>query len=335
MTSYRNKPNYRLDGNNPLGYMGVKPYTPPQMIVRTSAPTVKDYQGFALGTQWLHYKESSPTLSIQYVLSSVAQGVATWVPLNGTGGNGGFNDINIIYITNTGAGVYTPTAGMVKCTVECVGGGAGGFGFSWVAGPGTDQAIPNYASGSGGGSYCKKLYTSNQIGISQSYTVGSGGDGGVAVPPGFGLAAEPGDNGADTTFGAGPTLITSGGGQAAIINISGIALGGDGGTATGGDINIDGQMGQAYLTGFATVAKIYPNYGSGGNSGLSFGMASPYIPTQTIIGDLVYLGSIPGNNYGSGASGIYFGIEGGPQTTTVNGAAGAQGIIIITEYISG
>lgn len=71
-----------LTPNNSTSYLGVRATTPPQMIVMKRAPTQNDYIGYVLGTQWLEYDPDAPGDATQYVLSSVAQNIAVWVPLN-------------------------------------------------------------------------------------------------------------------------------------------------------------------------------------------------------------------------------------------------------------
>jgi hypothetical protein len=54
----------RLDGTNPLSYMGVRPYTPPQLTVQNHAPTQYDIN-FPLGTFWL----DKPTQKVYELVS--------------------------------------------------------------------------------------------------------------------------------------------------------------------------------------------------------------------------------------------------------------------------
>lgn len=42
----------RLNGLNPLAYLGVEPSTPPQMVQNDRRPTPQDYQNFTVGTLW-------------------------------------------------------------------------------------------------------------------------------------------------------------------------------------------------------------------------------------------------------------------------------------------
>lgn len=291
----------RIDGRNPLGYMGVRPYTPPQMIFMNRRPTANDYQGFTLGTQWIHQKTDTIE-SIQYFLASVSEGVAVWVALNHGSPTPGssIGSINTIYLTTPGAGTYTPSPGMLQCTVECVGGGAGGT-----------------VTGGGGGGYCKKLFNAAQIGVSQTYIIGSGGQGGQLAAPTF-----VGTNGGNTTFGIGPILTANGGIAFSEAYFTPVSPG-LGGSATGGDINISGQAGTYTYPDVAGGHNEQDISGAGGSSGGGFGLGG-----QTMQKDfgLTYPGFNP-TGYGGGAGGI------NPLVPT-NGIDGAPGIIVITEYIS-
>lgn len=74
----------RLDGLNPLSYMGVKPSQPPNLMVKSTAPTANDFQNINIGTFWLVY----PAEQLWFLIS-VAGGTATWVQLYPAGGGGG------------------------------------------------------------------------------------------------------------------------------------------------------------------------------------------------------------------------------------------------------
>lgn len=75
--------NNSVRGLNALGYVGVNAPNPPNTIVETRAPTVNDYAQFNLLDEWLYYTPSSQTI---YILTSKANGVATWANFgSGTG----------------------------------------------------------------------------------------------------------------------------------------------------------------------------------------------------------------------------------------------------------
>lgn len=384
-----------LTANNPTSYLGVKATKPPQMIIMQRAPTQNDVIGYVLGTQWLQYDPDNPTEAVQYVLSSIEQRVATWVPLNqggdsptlpdhsvalGTGvpgfnsastvatigmalvstgatsdpefgivtvsgGGTGLNDCDpyAVYCGGTtgegplqqvsglgsagevltsqgngnlpiwsaagagGAGgpiavqvftsddTYTPTAGMGSCIVECVGAGGGGGSITTAIGG---------AGGGGAGGYTRKFYLAADIGASQPIVVGTGGAATVT--------------GEDTTFGTGGTLITANGGVGGGSGINGI--GGLGGAASGGDVNTKGGAGGS---GCAPVdAADAPTGLSGfGGSGIygSGGLGYPNAATDSV-------GQV-GNLYGGGGSGAVRQTSGSSA-----GGAGANGIVIVTEY---
>jgi len=74
----------RLDGINPLAYMGVKPVQPPNLMIRPVDPTANDFQNINVGTFWLVYPDQR-----LWILISVVGGTATWVQLYPGGGGGG------------------------------------------------------------------------------------------------------------------------------------------------------------------------------------------------------------------------------------------------------
>ncbi|MCK4501014.1 hypothetical protein KAU11_10995, partial [Candidatus Babeliales bacterium] len=179
--------------------------------------------------------------------------------------------------TFTASGTWTKDAGLKYIIVESVGGGGGG-GIALDNGGG---------SGGGGGGYCRELILASSLGATETVTVGTGGATDVA--------------GVDTTFGA---HFTAGGGGAGADETDG----GAGGTATGGDVNIPGEIGER-----SSADTISYKGGNGGASVLGFG------------GDY----GRAGGNYGGGGSG---GFTSG--STDDNGGAGAPGIVIVTEYYS-
>lgn len=209
------------------------------------------------------------------------------------GSSSGFNTINIVKFETSGT--YTPTSGMKFCVVEMVGGGGSTAGLSSTS---AGQYAQN--SGGGGGGYCKKIFTSLDVGASQSITVGVGGA--AAIAGGTGTA------GGNSIFGS---FMTANGGSSSGFGI----FTGAGGIATGGDINIQGQAG--FTSSATTGTPGFP--GAGGSSILGYG-GIVYAVSST---------GNPGQNYGGGASGQY----NTPSSASKGGSAGAPGICIITEYI--
>lgn len=275
------------DGSNPLIYTG----SVPNMVTMPRRPTIQDGINWPLGYWWVIPKRDDAPTEEVWILMSVAQGIAVWKRLGGTSSG---TAVNKMYLTTPGSGTYTPTDGMIQCFVECIGGGGG-----------TSGADASYAGGqiavnaAGGGSYCAKMFTSAQIGASQSYVVGASGSGGVGA---VGSTEVLGANGGSSTFGS---FLTASGGVAGSSVTFGV-----GGTSTGGDINIEGQDGQENSGS--------DSYMKGGNSLYGFGANG------------VFSTSDPNNgkNYGGGGSGYF------KNALPCTGSSGAQGLIIITEYLA-
>ena len=226
--------------------------------------------------------------------------------------------VNIQTFTSTGTSTYTITAGTKFAVVEVLGPGGGGGG--------TTGGASSASAGGGGGSggYGKKVYTIAQLGTGGTVVVGTGGTagtsgGGNGVTGGTSSFA-PATSGATLTCGGGGggtgdagTPITTGGGNFG---------GGGGGSSTNGDINIIGnnggtgivtgaRLGGAINTGLAGVGA-NSIYGGGGASGTGNGPGNTFPPS----------------GFGSGGAGST------SSSASEAGAAGTNGIVIITEYIS-
>lgn len=212
------------------------------------------------------------------------------------------------FFTSTGAYTYTPSTGMLYCRVEAVGAGGGSGGTascngSQVAGGG----------GGGGGGYSQQVFSAATIGVSQAGSIGAGGTAGSA-------GANAGATGGSTTFGA---LLTStgggggAGGAATTLLTAAVAIGGAGGTGSGGTLSLtggDGSASFAYTTNMIVV-------GTGGASAHGNGRVN----NQGLGG-----AGFAGLSYGGGATGA----TSNPSTGPFAGAAGGNGIVIITEFCS-
>lgn len=215
-----------------------------------------------------------------------------------------FTSINVQIFTTSGT--YTPTANMKYCIVELLGGGGGAGGVGVAAS--TEVWIS--ASGAAGG-YCRKVFDSATIGVSQTVTIGAAGVGGAA-------GNNPGTTGGTSNFGS---FLTANGGAfgPSYFSATQSATGGQlGGTATGGDINIQGQNG---FGGFCTGVVLSSAggstlYGQGGIQGSQDN------------------GGLNGNNatgYGAGGSGAG---SVGASAAASKGGDGSPGLCIVTEFIS-
>jgi len=216
--------------------------------------------------------------------------------------------ISVNQIVITTSGIYTPSANMQYCIVEITGGGGGGAGCS----P-TNASQISCAGGGGGGGYCESIFSAADIGASQAFIIGTGGAGG----------GSSGTDGTATTF---MTMTANGGtfGDSLGPSVAGCAQNGLGGTATGGQINLNGQSGLIGM-GFSSTGNFGDSMGGAGGSCIlgTGGQGSGGTGSTTINGG-------NGNNYGGGGGGAAAGYSSGLGGS---GGAGAPGVCIITEYI--
>jgi hypothetical protein len=173
----------------------------------------------------------------------------------------------------TSSGTWTKPTGITKVMVEVQGGGSSGTSAN-------SANSKNTHGGSGG--YAKKLIDVSLI-SSATITVGAGG---------AGVTSFPSNAGGDSIWSDGTNTVTGGGaGAAGTANYTG----GVGGTASGGDLNINGRHGGGYAVYSGTDSM----FGFGGNYGTTATTTNSFEPT----------------GYGSGSVGLY-----------------GDGIVIVTEY---
>lgn len=191
--------------------------------------------------------------------------------------------------------------------VEVVGGGGGGGGAA-----ATSSAQSALGGSGGGGGYSRERIEAVDLGSSVAVTVGAAG---AASATGN----NAGGNGGTSSFGSHCSANGGAGGTgSATLDVNIGKTGGAGGTATGGDINIQGEPGQ--------TGTIVPPRAAGGNGGSSMygrggiGLAG---------GATVSSNGSTGQLYGGGGSG---GINGQSQATARAGGAGAAGVVIVREY---
>lgn len=220
------------------------------------------------------------------------------------------NQINTQTITTTGAFTYTPTTGTKYAIFELQGAGGGCGG---TTGTGGQSAI----SGAGGGGAYIKLLVSGSTNLAA--ITGSVGAGGTAGSSGN----NSGGTGGSTTLviNGGSTWTAAGGiggtGKTSSASSQQSGTPADGGTATNGTngtviLSLNGGQG-AWGASFGNVN--YWASAAGGNSILSAANGN----AQTI----------GGTNYGSGSPG-FFNFTG----ANAAGQAGANGVVVITEFIS-
>lgn len=219
-------------------------------------------------------KESGSTLTLG--------GSGTTVAVHASATTSGFDSGLASVQTFTSSGTWTRPTGITKVMVEVQsGGGSGCYATDAVGGCG------------GGGGYARKFIDVSSI-SSATITVGSGGAG-VS-------SNSVGNDGGNSIWSDGTNTVTANGGAGGTRTQY---YGGVGGTATGGDINIQGQYGQQWG---ATMAA--------GNSVLGHAGLWSYGDTDAWLG----------RGYGGGGSMRYPTFGSGPS------GAGSDGIVIVTEY---
>ena len=300
----------RPDGKNPLIYMG----TVPNMVIMQRRPNPSDGINWQLGYMWAISTDVPSIGGEMWWLASVAHNIATWIRMGSSVSTGAV--IKTTYITAAGSGTFTFDPKMTQVTVECIGGG----GSSNTQDSPFDPNIYINTPG-GGGAYCRRTYTVAQVGSSQSYTIGSGG-----IAPASGT--QDGVDGQDTTFSSGSLLMTAGGGGGGIIPTGTpppgrVNEGGLGGTASGGDLNVDGTDGSVFYGKFpgATPVSIIAN-GVAGNSFYGVGayaISSNVTPVTAVSGA-----------QGAGGGLVVLATASPGQ---IVGGNGGDGLIIVTEYL--
>lgn len=200
---------------------------------------------------------------------------------------------------------WTKPTGLVCVIVKAVGGGGGGGG---TAATGVDSSA--IGGGGGGGGYSESLLMSTDLGATELIAVGAGGAGGSA-------GANNGSTGGNSSFGS-LVLAYGGNGGAGSAGSTGSAGydGGTGGSIGTGDITIPGSQG-----GYGHVAKGAPNMRSYGGQSFMGGMA-----VNTVLNS----DGSAGRAYGGGGSGA----SSGASQSARPGGAGANGVVIVYEYVS-
>lgn len=276
----------------------------------TSAGTILRADGTNWAASTATYPNTTTSQQILYSTAANTIGELTTAnskfPATNSSGTLAMRAFSVVVQTFTGNGTYTPTAGMLYCTIECLGGGAGGGGIAGSA------ATTTSAGGGGAGSYARKTVTAATIGASQTVTVGAAANGGTA-------GNNNGTAGNDTSVGT--ICIGKGGGAGTGSAAGGVGAGGLGGVAGTGDFTPTGQPGFTAI-GSGAATSYFGLGGAGGSSQWGGGGRAP----------VAAIGSTGGNNatnYGSGGSGA----AGHAANANAAGGNGSAGLVVITEYV--
>jgi len=212
--------------------------------------------------------------------------------------------LNVTVLKSGVKATYTKNPYANSLLVECLGGGGGGGGC-YISISGYDSV----GGGGGAGGYCRKWISNPSL--TYTYTIGTGGSGGYAT--------NNGNSGNPTTFGS---LLKANGGLGGYgcsnLPVSGtpgaMIPGGNGGSASGGDVNVIGQVGNRAL--IINGGYFTPGFGGssvyGGSGGWSYQYGNGIDATI---------------NSGSGGGGANCG-----SLSPLTGGSGASGLIIVWEY---
>lgn len=206
--------------------------------------------------------------------------------------------------TFTSGGTYTPNAKMLFCMVEVCGGGGGGGGAQAAA------SQSGAGGGGGAGGYSRSFLSRTTVGAGQTITIGTGGSGGA-------LGFNSGGAGGNSSFGSLVTANGGGGGPGATTTAATqVTVGGLGAPVGTGQVASSGEPGGTGIVTAGSLGQVVGGNGASGffgGGGRSTGVGTPP----------------PGTGYGSGGAGglAYNGVAS-------VGAAGAPGLVIITEYLT-
>jgi len=228
-------------------------------------------------------------------------GAGTQVTLHASATSSGFGGglANVQFFTSSGT--YTRSADVTKIIVAICGAGGGGGG---------GRSTYGYMGlGGAGAGFCYKYISSAPS--TSTITIGSGGAGGGADTNGTAGGA--------SSYADGTITLTANGGDWGYTG--GWTETADGGTASGGDLNITGANG--YVSPFTIGTTVSVASGAGGACAFPF----------TVAGSQKHMEVGDDGAFGSGGSGGGGTHHGGDYDTTRTAGDGGGGCCIIWEYI--
>lgn len=229
---FRNS-NQRLNGINPLAYIGDNAYQPPEFVTNTRPPTSTDSSNFELGTIWLNTGNNIPPEAQDiWMLVALLGGSATWVQLSG-----GMGDVQTL-TGNTGGAVGPDGAGNINVVGDATG-------ITIVGNPGTNTLT---ASLVGGGI------------AAQSFPTGAGVStvsGGTAVPTALGVLNILGAHNVDTGAAVANTVTVFGTNTVTLGDLVAIPANTPALTMTTGDIKFLGSV----LSATTNQKIVFPSNG--------------------------------------------------------------------------
>lgn len=212
-----------------------------------------------------------------------------------------------------GSATWTKPANCLSVLVYVQGAGGGGAGAQATA---SGQVVCGGAGGGGG--HCFRFFNASELADTEPVVVGGGGAGGPA-------SQTSGAAGEASSFGQSTYLMTAlgggGGSQMPVQTSNAQAQGGDGGSASGGTVNMPGGDGTNGRT--LGTTPISPMPGPGGDSFFGGAQRATYV-----LGSTGAAGSNGTNWGGGGTAGYAFASQAG-----FGGGAGAQGLVVVIAYV--
>lgn len=292
--------NQRLNGLNPLAYMGDNAFQPPEFVTDNRPPTANDSFNFELGTIWLDTGSNTPpSANDVYMLVALNAGVATWVSVGGS---------DLETLTGNSGGPVGPDGAMNinilgdTTTINVV--GNSGTNTLTISAVTTGTGLVSTLTGNSGGAVSPTAGNINVVGTGTITVVGNPGTSTLTVTPSGAIASSfPTDSGTATPSGG--VLNVLGGTATRDINTSGsgntIHVDLNNAITLGDLASIVGSPAITLTTGDATITA--------GNINLT------NTNTAGTIGVINYSGTRWINNYGT--SNVFIGNNAGNLGLTV------------------
>lgn len=228
------KINQRLNGLNPLSYIGVDAFQPTDFLTRSRNPTTSDYSNFYLGTWWLNSANNN-----LFYLAALNNGVATWISVSSMAGS-------TLTITGNSGGAVSPDGGG---NINVIGDGltvtiAGNPGTNTLTVSASGANLIGSLTGDSGGPVFSTAGNTNIIGSGSITVVGNPGTSTLTITPGASIP---------TSFNTQSGTATPAAGVLTINGANGLSTSGAGSTVT---ITGAGTLAQSFITSPATGTAV-------------------------------------------------------------------------------
>ena len=316
--------NQRLNGLNPLSYLGDNAVQPPDFVTKPRPPTTTDSRNFALGDIWLDttgYPNTLPTNESIYMLVALVGNQATWV-------NFGGGDLETL-TGNTGGAVSPDGADNINVVGDAVTiNVAGNPGTNTLIISAVGTGLVSTLTGNSGGAVSPLAGNINVVGTGVITVVGNPGTHTLTVTPSGAVASSFVTNPATGTATPAAGVLTFAGSAGLVPSAAGSTV----------TYTLGGTIAQSYVCNVGTAvpaAGVLQIQGAGGRTFITIAAGNLVgIQTSDAVSN-IFLGnnsggvavlSGPGKNIGAGPSTL-FSITSG----TENSAFGESALKFITS----